>query len=295
MNKRPDQTTTRKVDLGRLIEHLGPLNNRWRDSRPAEKVLTLWDMGEVILKQVPSPSDPLLWDIQKRSYLTRSLLRYALIVRRGWKRREDLTTLVSGLRSYTVFREALPFLKGNREGIDKDTYGEVVSLLRDQNTGRAIHFLKDLKTRAIGRKHRKGSSLSAIRDQAAEFERVLAELELENVRAAAVPDVAWPEALVALSQIAMAIATEEQLRELPSAATSLQGQLMTLADPLVSAVRGGRDTISSFRRLVGAERLMQAADLLNSMRGEASLAEWRRRRRSELLERSVSTTSLGGS
>lgn len=295
MTKKGDQPRTKEVNLGRLIEQLGPLNNRWRDSQPAEKVLTLWDMGEVILKHVPSPSDPLLWDIQKRSYLTRSLLRYALIVRRGWKQHDDLAGLVSGLRSYTVFREALPFLKGDREGIDETTHSKVASVLRDPNTSRAIHFLKDLKTRAIGRKHRKGSSVSAIRDQAAEFERVLAELELENVRAVAVPDVAWPEALVALSQIAMAVATEEPLREVPSAATSLQGRLMTLADPLVSAVRGGRDSISAFRRVVGAERLMQAADLLNSMRGEASLAEWRRRRRSELLERSVSTTSLGGS
>lgn len=295
MTNKPGQPITGKVDLGQLIGRLGPLNNRWRESPPAEKVLTLWDMGEVIINQVPSPSDPLLWDIQKRSYLTRSLLRYALIVRRGWKQRQELKDLVSGLQSYTVFREALPFLKGGREGIDADTYGKVVSLLGDRNTSRAIVFLKDLKTRAIGRRHHKGTSVAAISDRASEFEKALAELELENVRGAEVLDPASSVALVALSQIAMALATEEPPKEIPRSALSLQGRLTAIADPLVSAIRGGRDSISAFRKVVGAERLMQAADLLNSMRGEASLAEWRRRRRSELLERSVSTTSLGGS
>src|SRR2546423_15688658 len=118
------------VDFGALIEQLGPLNNRWRRSPPSEKVLTLWAMGEVLLMAHPNPSDSLLWEIQKRSYIPRVVLRYALIVRRSWPNRQDLEALVTDLRSYTVFREALPFLKGKREGIDDATYLRVLGLLR---------------------------------------------------------------------------------------------------------------------------------------------------------------------
>jgi hypothetical protein len=84
MSRRASQTVANGIDLGRLIERLGPLNNRWRDGGAAEKALTLWEMGEALLASTPEPSDALLWEVQSRSYVTRNVLRYALIVRRGW-------------------------------------------------------------------------------------------------------------------------------------------------------------------------------------------------------------------
>ncbi|PYP82353.1 MAG: hypothetical protein DMF61_26590 [Blastocatellia bacterium AA13] len=293
MTKKSDDSTAKPLDIGQLIEQLGPLNNRWRDSEPSEKVLALWDMGEIILAVVPNPSDPLLWDIQKRSYLTRSLLRYALIVRRGWKRRRDLAELVRGLRSYTAFREALPFLKGDREGIDDETYGKVASFLGDANPTTSVQYLKRLKARKIGRTHKKGSSVAAIRDQATSFGTALTELETEAARGNVLPGLATSASLVALSQIAMAVATEESVTDLPSATANMD-RLIALAEPLLSAARGGRASVAAFRKVVRAERLMQAADLLNSLRGESSLDEWRRRRRADVLQRAASMSTREG-
>jgi hypothetical protein len=292
MTSKSNESTAKPLDLGKLIEQLGPLNNRWRDSEPPEKVLALWDMGETILATVPRPSDPLLWDIQKRSYLTRSLLRYALIVRRGWKRRRELAELVSGLRSYTVFREALPFLKGDREGIDEGTYHKVVTLLGDANTTASVHYLKKLKARKIGRTHKKGSSVAAIRDQATSFDTALTELETEAARGNIRAGLATSASLVALSQIAMAVATEESVTDLPSTTTNMD-RLIAVAEPLLAAARGGRSSMAAFRKVVSAERLMQAADLLNSLRGETSLDEWRRRRRADVLQRASMSTHGG--
>ena len=263
-------------NLGSLIEQLGPLNNQWRDAEPPAKVLTLWIVGDVLLKAVPKPSDSLLWEIQKRSYITRNLLRYALIIRRSWENRQALEKLVANLRNYTVFREALPFLKGDREGIDDATYQRVVACLSGTNSRQAIEYLKQLKANQIGRKHKKGVGVTAVRDSAVNFNTALAQLETEVASGANITS-ASDELLMSLSRIAIAIASGDEPEKPPTNTISSHSSLHALAESLISAAHGGRSSVSAFRKVIGAERLMQAADLLNSMRTESSIAEWRRR------------------
>ena len=272
MNKEAPES----IALGPLIERLGPLNNRWRDAAPPDKALTLWMMGDALLAATPRPSDAVLWEIQKRSYITRNLLRYALIIRRSWQDRESLARLVAGLCSYTVFREALPFLKGDREGIDEATYQRVVSSLSHANSRQAIAYLKQLKADRIGRQHKKGASVSAAREQAVSFNTALAQLEAE-VSAGAPTHAASDDLLLTLSRIAIAIASGDTAEKPRVSADNINGALAAVAGPLLSAARDGRSAMAAFRKLTGAERLMRAADLLNSMRAEPSLAEWRRR------------------
>lgn len=262
--------------IGALIERLGPLNNLWRESAPPEKVLTLWRMGDVLTKEVAKPSDALLWQIQDRSYITRNLLRYALIIHRAWPQQSELEMLTGRLKNYTVFREALPFLKGRREGIDDVTYKEVVVLLSSENTQEALRYLKQLKARQIGRQHRKGAGVTSVRAAATSFVQALGQLEQAARNELRAGSVASEETLIALSRQAMSFATGEPV-EKQSGEISVVGPLHAVAKALNEATRGGRASSASFRRAVGAERLMQAADLLNSLRDEPSLNEWRRR------------------
>ena len=272
MSKQAQET----INLGTLIERLGPLNNQWRDAEPSAKVLTLWAMGDVLLKAVPKPSDSLLWDIQKRSYITRNLLRYALIIRRSWEDRRALEKLVAGLNNYTVFREALPFLKGDREGIDETAYRRVVAFLSDTNSRGAVEHLKRLKADQIGRGHKKGASVTAMRDIAVGFSTALAQLEAEVSSDTSITPTPG-ELLMSLSRIAIAIASGDAAEKPPTNTVDVSNSLRAVAENLTTAIRGGRASMAAFRKVVGAERLMQAADLLNSMRSEASLTEWRRR------------------
>ncbi len=231
-------------------------------------------MGEVLLNSVSNPNDKLLWELQSRSYLTRITLRYALIVRRGWRTRGELEKLIRGLRSFTVFREALPFLKGDREGIDEGDYREVISLLNSPDTQAAIAYLKKLKAKKIGRRQQRGVSAATAQEHASNFLQAISQLEA----AAFADDVAEPsDSLIRLSQIAVAIATEEPIAGWPLDSATLPERLSSIAEPLRMAVQGGRSAVSAFRKAVGAERLMQAADLLNSLRSAETLAEWRRR------------------
>jgi hypothetical protein len=267
---------SKNFELGALIEKLGPLNNRWRTSPPSEKVLLLWAMGDVLLMAHPKPADSLLWEIQRRSYITRVVLRYALIVRRSWPIRGDLEELVTGLRSYTVFREALPFLKGKREGIDGQTHARILTLLRSANTQVAVQQIKDLKSQTIGRRHKKGASVAAVRDPALKFSQALDQLELEVVSGARTDFSETPETLSLLSSLAVAIATGEGTHNLQQ--LKFTGSVLReLADPLLSVIRGGPAAVSAFRRAAGSRRLMEAADMLNSGRSEQDLNQWRKR------------------
>lgn len=272
MSKRARET----ADIATLIERLGPLNNRWRDAEPRAKVSTIWEMGDVLLGATGKPSDSLLWEIQRRSYITRNLLRYALIIRRSWEDRRELEKLVADLKNYTVFREALPFLKDEREGIDEAAYMRVVACLSDTNSREALEYLKRLKANQIGRRHKKGASVAAVRDVAVSFDTALARLEAE-VSSEAFTTSSPDDLLMNLSRIAIAIASNDALEKLSLNTIDADGSLHTIAENLIVAARGGQASATAFRKVVGAERLMQAADLLNSMRSGVSLTEWRRR------------------
>lgn len=263
-------------DIGLLIQELGPLNNRWRGENPASKVLTLWDMGDVLLRLVVDPNDQLLWNIQERSYITRTVLRYALIMRRGWAQRAVLERLVQGLQSYTIFREALPFLKGDHAGIDEETYRRVVMLLYDNDTQRSLAFLKHLKSHNINREHKKGASTLKVENEVNAFNSALVELKASISSAGENLSAEQRKMVVSLSQMTLAIATGETIKQIPSPTMS-DDWTVSLYQPLVKVLGGGRGAISAFRKMIGADHLMQAADLLNSMRDERSFIEWRQR------------------
>lgn len=266
------------INLGELIARLSPANNRWREGGPEEKVLALWDIGEELLSTVSEPRDNLLWEIQDRSYMTRNMLRYALIVRRGWDSRADLERLVASLRSYTVFREALPFLKGDREGIDDANYERVIALLAAPDTKAAVEQVRRMKRSVIGRSHRKGSAAEEAHDDAARFLAAYAEV-LQQAREREEPDLSMDDdVLVLLSQAAMTVALGNPDDRLVPRLSAAGEEAADLVKPLCGALQGGRAGVSAFRKVVGPERLIAAADLFNSLRSSEGLEAWRARR-----------------
>ena len=278
--KRGIASTPSAAALGGIIETLGPLNNRWREAPAREKVLTLWDMGDALISVFPKVTDDILWEIQRRSYLTRMLLRYALIVRRGWPERHVLEGLVRELVHYGVFREALPFLKGDRQGIDAVTYQRVVSALGDPSARQATHFIKGLKTAHIGRTRSTGVSAAAAQPHAAAFASALDTLwsrALDGRPGTAVPECARD--VVELSQAAVALATGDDRVEAPKSPSRYPDHVQPVAEPLISALTNGREIAAAFRKQAGAGRIMQSADLLNALRSDPALREWRLRNR----------------
>jgi hypothetical protein len=156
MAKAKSKDRQTEVPLSELVERLGPINTQCRAAEGVEKVELLWHLGDALLKIAPGANDHLLRAIHEHSYITRDILRYGLIIRRGWNSRADLRKQFPTLSRYSLFREALPFLKGDRCGIDDKLFASMVEHLNNAGTTTAKEFLKKLKEERIGRQHKKG-------------------------------------------------------------------------------------------------------------------------------------------
>jgi hypothetical protein len=291
--RRARPAVTVEPDLGTLIESLGPLNNSWRSASAPEKVLLLWDIGDALEAAAPGGNDTLLWEVQRRSYITRSLLRYALIVRRGWTKREDLERLTRGLWSYTVFREALPFLKGDREGIDAPTFDRVGAALRQQDSSAAIKFLKGLKREHIGRTQARGLSTDQARPLATKFR--LAVGQLADIARVSMTEVASDPATLMAAQWAGGVALTAASGEAISAESAPRApvsapEVREIMEVLQEVATGSRSAQTAFRKLAGAQFLMEASELLNAIRTPGSLLAWRDRHAGQTLRAPIAAS-----
>jgi hypothetical protein len=273
--------------LGQLIDRLGPLNNTCRASEGIDKVELLWDMGQALLQLMPEANDDLLWTISERSYLTRDILRYALIIRRGWCDRSELRRSFPNLKQYSLFREALPFLKGDRSGVSQEVYEDIVGRLNGESAQKGKRFLVALKAKKIGRKHRKGQAAAKMSDLANRVGRAIEELvslaARGDERTGVIRTTIGPDKLLLLSQVCMAMAGDEEPPAFSTEAGTWPEPLDCLANGLLQLIRANRDDRAGFRKTFRPTALMEAADLLNALRSDERLAQWKQRRALRLI------------
>lgn len=111
----------KKVEyLVELIDRLAPINNQFRKiNNPIEKIETMWEFGKIIneyLTKYNLKLHELLYKIYdphstiKMSYITRDLGSYSYRVFSFFEKKEKIKKDLSGLKSYTLFRETVPLL-----------------------------------------------------------------------------------------------------------------------------------------------------------------------------------------
>jgi len=269
--------------MGDLIDALAPINNKCRQTDGIDKVEHVWELGDALLSAVPDPDDRLLREINHLSYITRDLLRYGLIVRRSWNQRADLRRQFPQLARYTLFREALPFLKGDRCGIDDTTHAEIVRRLNEQDQNETKTFLKKLKQKAIGRTHSKGKAAARMADFADEMKNaVLRMFDLADQAPAELLTIGAEigvSNLQRLSQLSIVIAEDSKGLSSFEHSAAWLAPFSTIAACLTKARDASPEDRSGFRKALGAMLLMETADLLNALRTPESFAAWKKRRK----------------
>lgn len=270
------------MNLGQLIEALGPLNNQFRDSRGVDRIAALRKMGEVIHRASDGPMDRLLWEIQQKSFITRDVLRYSSIVYRAWPDEDTLRTLFTGVRHYTVFREALPFLKGDRAGISEEDYQKVMRALNMDDKAEAVACLSELKAKYIGRQKRKGVSrdrvMSEIETTQAFLDNVKAEVtkepqELLNQLRSQLGDIAD-----LLSRVVYALVSDSDIPD-DVVKTLAKQNNRPLVEGIARVVGGHRDIRAAYTKAVGPSHLIRLADLLGSLGDDEAFRQWEKRAR----------------
>lgn len=117
--------------LTEVIDKLAPLNNRLRnETNPIKKIEIMWDLGKIIdnyTNRYNLKLHELLYKIYdphstiKASNITRDLGSYSYRIYKYYKTKEEIRKSLKNLKSYGLFREAVPLLFNPKyEPIDKN-------------------------------------------------------------------------------------------------------------------------------------------------------------------------------
>jgi len=134
--------------LVNLIDELGPLNNKFRNTKNSiEKIEILWDLGKAIdnyLTQYNLRLHELLYQIYdpystlKRSYITRDLGSYSYRIFNYFENKEEIRERLFGLKSYTLFREVVPLLFNKKYNLNNKEKNEIIKIITSDNNQKLL-------------------------------------------------------------------------------------------------------------------------------------------------------------
>lgn len=134
-------------DLVTIIDSLAPINNSFRREKNAiKKVEYVWELGSLLdryVRQYHLKLDELLLSIYdphatvKRSNITRSLGSYSSRVFRFFEKKGEIQKTLPNLKSYNIFREALPLLV-NEKYIPYVNKGKIITMVNSQDSPHRI-------------------------------------------------------------------------------------------------------------------------------------------------------------
>jgi hypothetical protein len=142
--------------LTKLIDEIGPLNNEFRFSTSAiKKIEILWDIGKKIdnyLLEYDLKLHELLYKIYdpystiKQSYITRDLGSYSYRIYKYFEKKEDIRDMLRGLKSYSLFREAIPLLFNKKYHLTGEEKAVVYKLITSEGNQKEIkHEIEKFK------------------------------------------------------------------------------------------------------------------------------------------------------
>ena len=138
-----------KINLNLLIDKITKANNVYRDTNqaPVNRVLALWDLGDVLLKHEVDKPHSYGWKIQDQTIgiIKRMTIARAYRIRQIWPERNYIKKTFGGIKGTSIFIETLPILDSNGQmykSLSKDLVDE---LIKNMNILSSTHFKKYIK------------------------------------------------------------------------------------------------------------------------------------------------------
>ena len=138
-----------KINLNLLIDEITKANNVYRDTNqaPVNRVLALWDLGDVLLKHEVDKPHSYGWKIQDQTIgiIKRMTIARAYRIRQIWPERNYIKKTFGGIKGTSIFIETLPILDSNGQmykSLSKDLVDE---LIKNMNILSSTHFKKYIK------------------------------------------------------------------------------------------------------------------------------------------------------
>lgn len=154
-----------------LIQQIAPLYNKYRENKDsisgAEAIAIMWDIGDILQKYIDQNNiapHALFWsvygnaegskNIEKRSYITREFQNRCHRIRRIFGSKEQIGKDFPHLKSFTSFREAMPFFDNGKYKLEGKERENLLALLNsNQQPKKILEKIKALQKEKIGIKN----------------------------------------------------------------------------------------------------------------------------------------------
>lgn len=283
-------TTKRQV-----YESIVPFNNRYRDERSPvrDRLVALWEIGDVLVRAGIANPHSLGWQIQRESkgLIKRPTIFRGHKIRCIWKSRSALLNDIGGLRGLSSLTEMLPLIdsaQGVRAKLPAEVIAQLYRRASEDAPGVFKQYAAEIKAKyASGRL---GARLDRRRHLKAfsHTVRALARL-MEMLRATVTPGAVQrrrefrrlvPEdERRALSNMCIALTTKENGRLYkgigPGKSAAAMQEFRTVYDEFRQLLRETGDVRRArLRRLVDATVLAGVSDLLSSVGSEEAVVDY---------------------
>jgi hypothetical protein len=156
-----------------ILEKIAYYNSIYRSKNksPIEKLLALWEIGDILLKNNIKNPHSFGWEIQRMTdgIIKRPTIFRGYKYRQIWSTKEDLLRDCEGLKSLSNIVDSIPFLDPNQKNkynISSSDMAQLKKSIKNLNRQEFIEFINNLKekyrTGQLGRKQNRNKYLNEI-------------------------------------------------------------------------------------------------------------------------------------
>lgn len=139
----------KKINLNILIDDITKSNNVYRDTNqaPINKILALWDLGDVLLKHKVDKPHSYGWKIQEQTIgiIKRMTIARAYRIRQIWPERVYIEKTFGGIKGTSIFIESLPVLDSNGQMYKSLSKKAIDEFIKNMNILSSTHFNKYIR------------------------------------------------------------------------------------------------------------------------------------------------------
>lgn len=287
-----------RLNLQKLIGDIAPLYNSYKESSKtidgASALHIMWLIGDFLMKEIevsgvaPHNLYRKIYgkaegskDIVQKSYITREFLSRAYRIRKIFKLERDIKKDLPSLKSFILFREAMPFFDNDKYALKGKEKEELLKLLNSKLSATLIlKKIKILQKEKIGKKNPRDQKLNEVEPQKEVFISFYNFLFsfIKNNDYATVKDEIKPfnKFLPNLSSNTSALAEEGYLfTEIPEFPLNTEwrayGEVLRGLSKKVDAKERRR-----FRRLISPERIVRLAEMIHALSSEKAFRDFKR-------------------
>lgn len=135
-----------KIYLKKLIDDITKSNNIYRDSNllPIDRILALWDLGDILFKHGVDKPHACGWKIQEQTIgvIKRMTIARAYRIRNIWSSRENIESSFKDIKGISVLIESLPLFDKSGPAYSSLSKKDKNDLIKKMNELSAIEFNK---------------------------------------------------------------------------------------------------------------------------------------------------------